>query len=77
MEELERLCMVAVMIVLSGAAATPQERHQAEKAPELDFLEYLGSWRGDDETWFIDAEIEPRHEDRPRREERRDEEQNE
>jgi hypothetical protein len=39
---------------LAGAAALGQD----SEAPELDFLEYLGSWQETDEEWLIVAEWE-------------------
>jgi hypothetical protein len=78
MAGLERYCLLGLMIVLFGGVAAQQERREVPgEAPDLALLEYLGSWRGDDEAWFVDAEIEAEHEDKPRRDERRDEERNE
>ena len=31
---------------------------QNGEAPDFEFLEYLGSWQEEDETWFVDVEIE-------------------
>lgn len=36
-------------------------RAQQDAEPEIDFLEYLGSWEGEDEEWFVEAEIDGAH----------------
>lgn len=45
---------VAVAWLGLAAASVGQE----SQAPELDFLEYLGSWQDTDEEWLIVAEWE-------------------
>jgi hypothetical protein len=35
-----------------GAQASAQEAQDAE-APDLELLEYLGSWQGEDDEWFV------------------------
>ena len=49
----------------------------ADEAPDLDFLEYLGSWSGDDEEWIAVSEWERKEEETakaPPEEERKDDE---
>lgn len=44
--------------------------------PDLELLEYLGSWQKDDEDWFLDAELDGKVEQhRPKRQ--RDGDENE
>ena len=31
--------------------------HAQDGPPQLDFLEYLGSWQEEDEEWFVDVEL--------------------
>ena len=33
-------------------AATPRAAAPSDSAPDLAFLEYLGSWQGDDDEWL-------------------------
>jgi len=33
--------------------AAPPAAPPAEAAPDLEFLEYLGSWQADDEEWLV------------------------
>jgi hypothetical protein len=51
----------ARLVLLAAAAGTAcvalaQDDH--EEAPDLGFLEYLGSWQGSDEDWLVVADIE-------------------
>jgi hypothetical protein len=65
---LERHWILALMIGLPGAPAAHEEHGEAWKeVPELDLLDYLGSWQDDDEKWFVDAEISAEREDESRR----------
>jgi len=47
------------LLMLTAIPAAGQE----DEPPELDFLEYLGSWQAEDETWFVDVEIETQEEE--------------
>ena len=47
----ERLIQLAVVWGLMTAASVVQA--DEEEAPDLEFLEYLGSWEDTDETWLI------------------------
>jgi hypothetical protein len=50
--------MIRKLLALLGAAAglVGTVRAADEAAPpELDFLEYLGSWQAEDEEWVIEA----------------------
>ena len=40
--------LVFVLLVSGAALADP-----AEELPDVEFLEYLGSWDGSDEDWMI------------------------
>lgn len=78
MAGLERHWVLVFMIALPGVPAAQEERSEAPKeVPELDLLEYLGSWQGDDEKWFVDAEINAEREDKSRSKLERDEEHDE
>ena len=50
---LAMLGVAAGLVSIARAAEEPAE-------PELDFLEYLGSWQADDEEWVIEAGWEDR-----------------
>lgn len=39
--------------VLAGLCLVAAAGGQEDAAPELDFLEYLGSWQDTDEEWLI------------------------
>jgi hypothetical protein len=43
--------MLGAALGLVGAARAADE----PPAPELDFIEYLGSWQAEDEEWVIEA----------------------
>jgi hypothetical protein len=43
---------LAVLCGLSGGATAA-----ADEEPELEFLEYLGSWEGSDEDWLLFDEV--------------------
>jgi hypothetical protein len=47
----------SLLAVLGAAAglASPAGAADEPAAPELDFLEYLGSWQAEDEEWVIEA----------------------
>jgi hypothetical protein len=50
---------IVLTVVLPGVASP-----QSDAEPELDFLEYLGIWQGQDEEWFVEAEVEGLKDDR-------------
>ena len=41
-----------------GAQAQPSAPPPADSAPDLEFLEYLGSWQADDDEWLAIREWE-------------------
>jgi hypothetical protein len=45
------LAMLGAAAGLAGTARAAEE----PPVPELDFLEYLGSWQAEDEEWVIEA----------------------
>lgn len=47
-----RLSQVISALILSQPALAQDEE------PSLDFLEYLGSWEGEDESWYVEVQIE-------------------
>jgi hypothetical protein len=48
-----------IVLALAGAClAQPAAAQEEAEAPELDFLEYLGSWQGEEDEWFEIAEWE-------------------
>jgi hypothetical protein len=50
--------MMRRLLALFGAAAgllSTASAADEPAAPELDFLEYLGSWQAEDEEWVIEA----------------------
>lgn len=49
-----RAVWAAVLIGMSFSVIA-----QDETAPELDFLEYLGSWQETDEEWLVVSEWDP------------------
>lgn len=52
----------ALCAVLAGLAVVVPAGAQRD-APELDFLEYLGSWQGGDDEWLVIPEWEAEDED--------------
>ena len=48
--------------LLSVLLCTPQVLAQEEE-PSLDFLEYLGSWEDEDESWYVEVQIAETDED--------------
>lgn len=44
--------MIALLLTTTPVFA------QDGEMPQLDFLEYLGSWQAEDEEWFVEVEIE-------------------
>lgn len=51
---MRRLYPVALALGCSWLTVARAQEADAEKAkgPDLEFLEYLGSWDGDDDEWF-------------------------
>ena len=47
-DQLVTLAIVCGLLTSAGVAQADDE-----EAPDLDFLEYLGSWEETDETWLI------------------------
>lgn len=70
---MNRLCRLTIAAFGSLWIATAPAEEPApgdgEDLPDLDFLEYLGSWQGSDEEWLIVSEWEdepvPRADGRP------------
>jgi len=63
-------------LAAAAVVLTPAARAQ-EEGPDLDFLEYLGSWQENDEEWLAVAEWEREGKDdaqAPPAEERKDDE---
>jgi hypothetical protein len=48
----------SIVIALSGICLTSAAQVQDDDAPDLDFLEYLGSWQAEDDEWLVIAEWE-------------------
>jgi hypothetical protein len=46
--------LIAMLGAAAGLASTAGAADEPA-APELDFLEYLGSWQAEDEEWVIEA----------------------
>lgn len=38
---------------LAGAHAQEREQEEPEPVPDLDFLEYLGTWAEEDDEWLV------------------------
>jgi hypothetical protein len=48
---------VAAAAALCGlSGSTGAAAQESEAPPDIDFLEYLGSWQADDEEWLVIAE---------------------
>ena len=47
-----------LVIALGGICLTGAAHAQESDAPDLDFLEYLGSWQAEDDEWLVIAEWE-------------------
>jgi hypothetical protein len=67
-----RAAWTLVLATMSFATAA-----QEESTPELDFLEYLGSWQDTDEEWLLvsewDGETPPERDDKRKLERKEDE----
>jgi hypothetical protein len=65
--------LAAAVIALGGVWLAPAAQAQSadsETAPDLDFLEYLGSWLADDDEWWELAEWDKSQKERPKGEDR-------
>ncbi len=65
-------------LVVMQAAVMPLASAEESDGPDLDLLEYLGSWQGDDEEWLAVSEWDAKsdaqgQEPEPPREENEDE----
>lgn len=49
-----------VALVMMQVALTPLADADEPDGPDLDLLEYLGSWQGDDEEWLAVSEWDAR-----------------
>ncbi len=49
------------VIALSGICLVPKGVAQQADAPDLAFLEYLGSWQSDDDEWVLIAQWDKDH----------------
>ena len=58
------------------AASVAQEDDDEDELPDLEFLEYLGSWQDEDEKWYLEAELESDHK-KDRHQRKRDEDEQE
>jgi len=47
-----------VGIAAAGLAGSPSAPAEESEEPDLEFLEYLGSWQAQDDEWVIAAEWE-------------------
>jgi hypothetical protein len=61
------------MIALSGICLAPKGTAQQADAPDLAFLEYLGSWQADDDEWVLIAQWDEDHPQKGSSKERDDE----
>jgi len=60
--------IVAVLAALAACDAPAQPPRSDDEAPDLELLEYLGSFEGSDEDWLVVDEWRKRERRRPRRE---------
>jgi hypothetical protein len=49
------MCRLLAMLGAAAGLASTAGAADEPAAPELDFLEYLGSWQAEDEEWVIEA----------------------
>jgi hypothetical protein len=54
---MRRIVSAALALAYWQTGAQAQEAEEAP-APDLDFLEYLGAWAGDDDEWLVIEEWE-------------------
>lgn len=52
MRVLRSVLLALALASLTAARAQEVERERRDAAPDLDFLEYLGAWAGDDDEWL-------------------------
>jgi len=50
-----RLVACATLSVLCAVPVVPHAADEVPALPDAEFLEYLGSWDGDDEDWLVAA----------------------
>jgi hypothetical protein len=50
--------LTAILGIAAAGAAPAGRAADPPPAPDLDFLEYLGSWQAEDEEWVLTAEWE-------------------
>jgi hypothetical protein len=48
-----RLAACAALSVLCAVPVSTQAADEVAAPPDAEFLEYLGSWDGDDEDWLV------------------------
>jgi len=48
-----RLAACATLSVLCAVPVSPRAADEVALPPDGEFLEYLGSWDGDDEDWLV------------------------
>jgi hypothetical protein len=49
------MCRLLAMLGAAAGLASTAGAADEPAAPELDFLEYLGSWQAEDEEWVIEV----------------------
>jgi len=79
MREIKRVWALFLATAMSlGAvpAVSLAQDEDEEKLPDLEFLEYLGSWQDEDEEWYLEAELESDHK-KDRHQRKRDEDEQE
>ena len=56
---MRRTTMAGVRAVkVASALALCVPAYAQDDAPDLDFLEYLGSWEEEDESWYVEVQLE-------------------
>jgi len=60
-----RVVRSIVHVALAGIAVSSAVNGEETEDPEVDFLEYLGSWQESDEEWVVIAEIESAEAEKP------------
>ncbi len=79
MREIKRvwaLFLATAMPLGAVPAVSLAQDEDEEKLPDLEFLEYLGSWQDEDEEWYLEAELESDHK-KDRHQRKRDEDEQE
>ncbi len=62
-------------VLLAVALPVVASAKDEEELPDLEFLEYLGSWQDEDEEWYLEAELEGKPEEKNRRRRKREEDE--